>query len=71
VLPSCRCNKKVLTIKSFHYKESHMEAWSLVDEKFVYRVSEWVEVKEFNKDLWTCSIKGIYFWMTREEARNY
>lgn len=71
-LPSCRCNKaKVLTIKSFDYKESYMEAWSLVDENFVYRVGEWVEVKNFNEDRWIDSTTGIHFWMTREEARNY
>ncbi|MCC5424419.1 pentapeptide repeat-containing protein [Clostridium botulinum] len=71
-LPSCRCNKaKVLTIKSFDYKESYMEAWSLVDENFVYRVCEWVEVKDFNEDRWMDSTTGIHFWMTREEAKNY
>ncbi|NFN85707.1 pentapeptide repeat-containing protein [Clostridium sporogenes] len=71
-LPSCRCNKaKVLTIKSFDYKESYMEAWSLVDENFVYRVGEWVEVKDFNEDRWMDSTTGIHFWMTREEAKNY
>ncbi|MCR1973546.1 pentapeptide repeat-containing protein [Clostridium sporogenes] len=71
-LPSCRCNKaKVLTIKSFDYKENYMEAWSLVDENFVYRVGEWVEVKDFNEDRWMDSTTGIHFWMTREEAKNY
>ncbi len=71
-LPSCRCNKaKVLTIKSFDYKESYMEAWSLVDENFVYHVGEWVEVKDFNEDRWMDSTTGIHFWMTREEAKNY
>lgn len=69
---SCRCNKaKVLTIKSFDYKESYKEAWSLVDENFVYRVGEWVEVKDFNEDRWMDSTTGIHFWLTREEALNY
>lgn len=71
-LPSCRCSKaKVLTIKSFDYKESFDEAWSLVDENFIYRKGEWVEVKNFNKDRWMDSTTGIHFWMTREEAKAY
>lgn len=69
---SCRCNKaKVLTIKSFDYEEKYTEAWSLVDENFVYRVGEWVEVKDFNEDRWMDSTTGIHFWLTREEAMNY
>jgi hypothetical protein len=71
-LPSCRCNKaKVLTIKSFDYKEIYKEAWSLIDENFVYRVGEWAEVKDFDEDRWNDSTTGIHFWMTIEEARNY
>ena len=50
-LNSCRCSKaKVLTIKSFDYSEEYDEAWSLVDENFVYRRGQWVEVKDFNED---------------------
>lgn len=71
-LPTCRCNKaKVLTIKSFDYKRSYEEAWSLVDENFVYRVGEWVEVKNFNEDRWFDSTTGIHFFLTREEAWGY
>ncbi len=69
---TCRCNKaKVLTIKSFDYKEQYEEAWSLVDENFVYRVGQWVEVKDFNEDRWFDSTTGIHFWLTREEAKAY
>lgn len=69
---SCRCSKaKVLTIKSFDYKEEFEEAWSLVDENFVYRKGEWVEVKDFNENRWVDSTTGIHFWMTREEALAY
>lgn len=68
----CRCNKaKVLTIKSFDGKESFDEAWSLVDENFVYRKGEWVYVDDFNDDRWWDSTTGIHFWMTREEAKEY
>ena len=71
-MPSCRCNKaKVLTIKSFDYKEEYHEAWSLVNENFVYRKGQWVEVNDFNEDRWQDSTTGIHFWMTREEAKAY
>ena len=70
--PSCRCNRaKVLTIKSFDYRESFDEAWSLVDENFAYRNGPWVEVKDFNEDRWQDSTTGIHFWLTREEAKRY
>lgn len=68
----CRCDKaKVLTIKSFDYKENYDEAWSMVDEDFVYRVGEWVVAENFNPDRWYDSTGGIHFWMTREEAFAY
>lgn len=70
--PTCRCNKaKVLTIKSFDETEEFDEAWSLVDENFVYRKGQWVEVKNFNEDRWFDSTTGIHFWMSREEAMQY
>lgn len=69
---SCRCSKaKVLTIKSFDYQEEYEEAWSLVDEHFVYRKGQWVEVPDFDEDRWNDSTTGIHFWMTREEAKAY
>ena len=68
----CRVSKaKVLTIKSFDYKERFDEAWSLVDDNFVYRVGEWVEVKDYNNDRWFDSTTGIHIWLTREEAKAY
>ncbi len=71
-LRSCRCSKaKVLTIKSFDYKENFDEAWSLVDENFVYKRGQWVEVKNFNEDRWQDSTTGIHFWLSREEAKAY
>ncbi len=71
-MPSCRCDKaKVLTIKSFDFKEEFEEAWSLVDEDFVYRKGEWVQVDDFNEDRWQDSTTGIHFWLTREEAKAY
>ncbi len=71
-LPPCRCSKaKVLTIKSFDYEQNFDEAWSLVDENFVYRKGQWVEVKNFNENRWEDSTTGIHFWMTRAEAQAY
>lgn len=68
----CRCDKaKVLTIKSFDYTQSFSEAWSLVDEDFVYKVGEWVVAKNFNPDRWYDSTGGIHFWLTRDEAKAY
>ena len=71
-LPSCRCSKaKVLTIKTFDFTQNFDEAWSLVDENFVYKKGEWVEVKDFNEDRWQDSTTGIHFWLSRAEAEAY
>lgn len=71
-LPTCRCSKaKVLKITNSDNSENYTEAWSLVDENFVYRLGKWVEVYNFNEDRWMDSTTGIHFWMTREEAVNY
>ncbi|MBE5900802.1 MAG: pentapeptide repeat-containing protein [Lachnospiraceae bacterium] len=70
--PSCRASKaKVLSIWNFDATESFDEAWSLVDDNFVYRKGQWVEVKNFNEDRWFDSTTGIHFWLTREEAIAY
>lgn len=70
--PTCRCDKaKVLTIRSFDGTKEFDEAWSLVDENFVYRKGEWVYADSFTEDRWKDSTHGIHFWMTREEAMGY
>lgn len=69
---SCRCSRaKVLVIKSIDCSVYFDEAWSTVDENFVYRTGEWVEVQDFDEDRWNESTTGIHFWMTREEAVRY
>lgn len=69
---ACRCNKaKVLSIHTFDMSQKVEEAWSVVDEEFVYRVGEYVSVSDFNEDRWMESTTGIHFWMTREEAYSY
>ena len=71
-LPTCRCSKaKVLRISNFSDTERYQEAWSLVDENFVYKLGEWVEIFNFNEDRWMDSTTGIHFWMSRKEAMNY
>ena len=54
-----------------HRTEEYDEAWSLVDEDFIYKKGEWVEVRDFNEDRWQDSTTGIHFWLTREEAEAY
>lgn len=69
---SCRCSKaKVLVIKSTDCSVYFEEAWSTVDENFVYRTGQWVEVPDFDEDRWNDSTTGIHFWMTREDAVQY
>lgn len=69
---SCRCSKaKVLIIKNFDCTQYYDEAWSLVDETFVYRRGCEVKVPDFDEDRWNDSTTGIHFWMTREEAMKY
>lgn len=71
-LTTCRCNKaKVMVIKSIDCSQYYEEAWSTVDENFVYRRGQWVEVPDFDEDRWNDSTRGIHFWMTREEAVKY
>jgi uncharacterized protein YjbI with pentapeptide repeats len=71
-LNTCRCSKaKVLIIKSVDCTKYYEEAWSLVNENFVYRRGKWVEVPDFDEDRWNDSTTGIHFWMTREEAIGY
>ncbi len=43
----------------------------MVDENFVYKKGQWVEVKDFNENRWQDSTTGIHFWMTRAEAEGY
>lgn len=69
---SCRCNRaKVLIIKSPDCSTYFEEAWSLVNESFMYRKGSWVEVPDFDEDRWNDSTTGIHFWLSREEALLY
>lgn len=67
-----RCSKaKVLAVKSFDETEEFEYGLATIDEEFEYRVGEYVEVENFNRNRWMDSTTGIHFWMTREEAIAY
>ncbi|NLY09415.1 MAG: pentapeptide repeat-containing protein [Tissierellia bacterium] len=71
-MDSCRTDKAfVVSIKSYDGKQDFAEAMSYVDENFIYRKGETIEVKDFNPDRWRDSTTGMHFWMTKEEAMRY
>ena len=69
----CRCNKaKVLGI--YDYERNLLEdkeVASDMDKNFIYRVGEFVEVKDFDEDRWHECSTGIHFFVNFEEAVNY
>ena len=68
----CRCSKaKVLSITDFDNTENFNMAASSYDERFIYRVGEIVEVRDFDIDRWNECSTGIHFFITRQEAVNY
>lgn len=62
---------KVLSIKSEDYMEQYAEAYSYVDEDFVYRVGKMKYDPNFNPNRFVESGGGIHVWLTREEAVAY
>ena len=69
----CRCNKaKVLGIYDYnHNLLEDKEVASDRDKDFIYRVGEFVEVKDFDEDRWHECSTGIHFFVNFEEAVNY
>ena len=68
----CRCSKaKVLSITDFDNTENFNMAASSYDERFIYKVGEIVEVRDFDIDRWNECSTGIHFFITRQEAVNY
>ena len=68
----CRCSKaKVLSITDFNNTENFDMAASSYDKKFIYKVGEIVEVRDFDRDRWNECSTGIHFFITRQEAVNY
>ena len=69
----CRCNKaKVLGIYDYnHNLLEDKEVASDIDRDFIYRVGEFVEVKDFDEDRWHECSTGIHFFVNFEEAVDY
>lgn len=67
-----RCDKaRVLSIQSVDGTEEYREAYSYVDENFVYRTGEMVYADNFNPNRFVESGGGIHVWMSRDEAVAY
>lgn len=69
----CRCNRaKVLAIQNIDGTPAGVtEVPSGYDRKFIYKVGEVVEVKDFNENRWDECSEGIHFFITRQEAEEY
>ena len=69
----CRCSKaKVLSITYIDGSDSGLsEIPSNRDPKFIYKIGETVEVKDFDENRWNECSYGIHFFITRDEAVRY
>ena len=69
----CRCSKaKVISITTLSGDKTNItEVHSNYDPNFIYKLGEYVEVKDFDDNRWNECSTGIYFFITRQEAVNY
>lgn len=69
----CRCSKaKVLSITNLNGSDSGLSKISSNrDSKFIYKIGETVEVKDFDENRWNECSTGIHFFITRDEAVRY
>ena len=69
----CRCSKaKVISITTPSGDKTNItEVHSNYDPNFIYKLGEYVEVKDFDDNRWNECSTGIYFFITRQEAVNY
>ena len=69
----CRCSKaKVISITTLSGDKTNItEIHSNYDPNFIYKLGEYVEVKNFDDNRWNECSTGIYFFITRQEAVNY
>ena len=69
----CRCSKaKVISITTPSGDKTNItEVHSNYDPNFIYKLGEYVEVKNFDDNRWNECSTGIYFFITRQEAVNY
>ena len=69
----CRCSKaRVISITTLSGDKTNItEVHSNYDPNFIYKLGEYVEVKNFDDNRWNECSTGIYFFITRQEAVNY
>ena len=69
----CRCSKaKVISITTPSGDKTNItEVHSNYDPNFIYKLGEYVEVKNFDDNRWNECSTGIHFFITRQEAANY
>ena len=69
----CRCSKaKVISITTPSGDKTNItEVHSNYDSNFIYKLGEYVEVKNFDDNRWNECSTGIHFFITRQEAVNY
>ena len=69
----CRCSKaKVISITTPSGDKTNItEVHSNYDPNFIYKLGEYVEVKDFDDNRWDECSTGIHFFIARQEAVNY
>ena len=69
----CRCSKaKVISITTLSGDKTNItEVHSNYDPNFIYKLGEYIEVKNFDDNRWNECSTGIHFFITRQEAVNY
>ena len=69
----CRCSKaKVISITTPSGDKTNItEVHSNYDPSFIYKLGEYVEVKNFDDNRWNECSTGIHFFITRQEAVEY
>ena len=69
----CRCSKaKVISITTPSGDKTNItEVHSNYDPNFIYKLGEYVEVKNFDDNRWNECSTGIHFFITRQEAVEY
>lgn len=69
----CRCSKaKVISITTLSGDKTNItKVHSNYDPNFIYKLGEYVEVKDFDDNRWNECSTGIHFFITRQEAVNY
>ena len=69
----CRCNKaKVISITTLSGNETNITGvYSDYDSDFIYKLGEYIEVKDFDDNRWNECSTGIHFFISRQEAVNY